>query len=206
MIISWCDANVPQAFCFGFSGLFLLQFIVVTFLEMRIIMRLFPDRYTLPALQLAPYLLGKQLCRKIGDKILRLPITETEAYCGETDTACHAHRGKTPRNAVMYEPGGIAYIYLCYGIHNLLNVVAAGAGEPEAVLIRGVEGISGPGRVTKALEIGLDLNREDYRTSDVLWLEDGPEVQYIATPRIGIGSASEEDQAQLWRFLNTSAI
>ena len=166
-------------------------------------MRLSSDCYTLPALQLAPYLIGKHLCRKIGDKIIRLPITETEAYCGETDTACHAHRGITPRNAVMYEPGGIAYIYLCYGIHNLLNVVAAGAGEPEAVLIRGVKGISGPGRVTKALDIGLDLNRVDYRTSDVLWLEDGPEMPFIATPRIGIGSASLEDQARLWRFYHS---
>jgi len=164
-------------------------------------MRLSNEIYTLSALQLAPYLLGKHLCRRLGDKIIRLPITETEAYCGETDTACHAHRGKTPRNAVMYEPGGIAYIYLCYGIHNLLNVVAASEGEPEAVLIRGVEGISGPGRVTKALEIGLDLNREDYRASNLLWLEDGAEVEFVTTPRIGIGSASEEDQARLWRFL-----
>ena len=168
---------------------------------MKVNMRLPIDCYKQPALQLAPYLIGKLLCRKIGDTIIRLPITETEAYCGVTDTACHAHRGKTPRNAVMYEPGGIAYIYLCYGIHNLLNVVAAGEGEPEAVLIRGVEGISGPGRVTKALEIEMDLNREDYRTSDLLWLEDGPALPFTTTPRIGIGSASEEDQAQLWRFL-----
>ena len=164
-------------------------------------MRIKPEIYMQPALLLAPYLLGKILCRKIGSDIIRKPITETEAYCGESDTACHAHRCKTPRNAVMYEPGGIAYIYLCYGVHNLLNVVAAGEGEPEAVLIRGVEGISGPGRVTKALAIGLDLNREDYRTSDVLWLEDGPTVEYISTPRIGIDSASEEDRGRLWRFL-----
>ena len=164
-------------------------------------MRIPQEIYKQPALQLAPYLLGKVLCRKINGEIIRKRITETEAYCGESDTACHAHRGKTPRTAVMYEPGGIAYVYLCYGIHNLLNVVAAGEGEPEAVLIRGVEGISGPGRVTKALQIGLDLNREDYTTSDKLWLEDGPKVPYIFTPRIGIDSAGEEDRAQLWRFL-----
>jgi len=139
-------------------------------------MRIPQEIYQKPALQLAPCLIGKLLCRKTGDKIIRLAITETEAYCGESDTACHAHRGKTPRNGVMYEAGGIAYIYLCYGIHNLLNVVAAKEGEPEAVLIRGVMGISGPGRVTKALEIGLDLNREDYRNVDVLWIENGPEI------------------------------
>ncbi|MCL2379038.1 MAG: DNA-3-methyladenine glycosylase [Defluviitaleaceae bacterium] len=161
------------------------------------------EDYRQPALTLAPYLIGKLLCRKIGNDIIRKPITETEAYCGESDTACHAHRGKTPRNAVMYEPGGIAYVYLCYGIHNLLNVVAAGAGEPEAVLIRGVEGISGPGRVTKALGIGLDLNRLDYTTSDILWLEDGASLPYISTPRIGIDSANEEDRGRLWRFLAT---
>ena len=164
-------------------------------------MRIPQEVYRLPALELAPYLLGKVLCRKIGDTVIRKRITETEAYCGESDTACHAHRGKTPRTAVMYEPGGIAYVYLCYGIHKLLNVVANQAGEPEAVLIRAVEGISGPGRVTKALEIGLDLNREDYTTSDALWIEDGPGLPYVTTPRIGIDSASEEDRERLWRFL-----
>ena len=79
--------------------------------------------------------------------------------------------------------------------------MAAGAGEPEAVLIRGVEGISGPGRVTKALDIGLDLNWEDYTSSDLLWLEDGPAVAFVTTPRIGIKSASEIDQGRLWRFV-----
>ena len=164
-------------------------------------MRLSLEYYKLPALQLAPLLIGKLLCRRIGERVVRLPITETEAYCGESDTACHAHRGRTPRNAVMYEPGGIAYVYLCYGIHKLLNVVTAGEGEPEAVLIHGVMGISGPGRVTKALEIGLELNREDYTTSDLLWLEEGTPLAFITTPRIGIDSASEDDRAQLWRFI-----
>jgi len=157
--------------------------------------------YKQPDVQLAPLLLGKMLCRKIGDDIIRLAITETEAYAGESDTACHARRGKTPRTAVMYEMGGIAYVYLCYGIHNLLNVVAAEAGEPEAVLIRGLEGISGPGRLTKALQIGMNFNREDLVKSDLLWLEDGPRLPHIATPRIGIDYASEEDRARLWRFV-----
>jgi len=164
-------------------------------------MRLHFEYYQQPALTLAPMLLGKVLCRRIGDEVIRRRITETEAYCGEADTACHAHRGKTPRTSVMYEPGGIAYIYLCYGIHNLLNVVAAGEGEPEAVLIRGVEGIAGPGRVTKFFQITRDLNRADYTASDALWLEDGDPLPYKTTPRIGIGYASPEDQARLWRFI-----
>jgi len=164
-------------------------------------MRLSPELYTKSAVQLAPLLLGKTLCRRINGEVIRLRITETEAYAGESDTACHAHKGKTPRTAVMYEPGGIAYIYLCYGIHNLLNVVAANESEPEAVLIRAVEGISGPGRLTKAMQIDRTLNKESFITSDTLWLEEGESLPYITTPRIGINYASEEDKAQLWRFL-----
>ena len=164
-------------------------------------MRLSPKTYNLPAIKLAPLLLGKILCRRINGEIIKLPITETESYCGETDTACHAYKGKTPRTAVLYEPGGIAYIYLCYGIHNLLNVVAANASEPECVLIRGLEGISGPGRLTKALQIDRTLNKENFLTSDALWLEEGPPLPYTATPRIGINYASEEDKARLWRFI-----
>ena len=163
-------------------------------------MRLPPEIYTKSAVQLAPLLLGKTLCRQIGGETIRLRITETEAYAGESDTACHAYKGKTPRTAVMYEPGGIAYIYLCYGIHNLLNVVAANAGEPEAVLIRGLEGIPGPGRLTKALQIDRTLNRESFITSQALWLEEGDPLPYESAPRIGIGYAREEDQARLWRF------
>ena len=159
------------------------------------------DFYRHPALELAPMLLGKILCRRVNEEITRVAITETEAYCGESDTACHAHRGKTKRTAVMYEPGGVAYVYLCYGIHHLLNVVAAAEGEPEAVLIRGVEGIIGPGRLTKALNIGMDLNREDLILSQALWLEDGPKLPYITGPRVGIGYASEADQARQWRFM-----
>ena len=183
-------------------------------------MRLLQEVYNQSAVQLAPFLLGKTLCRRINgdkssdadmryndansditDEIIRLRITETEAYAGERDTACHAHKGKTSRTAVMYEPGGIAYIYLCYGIHNLLNVVAGKTNQPEAVLIRGLEGISGPGRLTKALQIDRTLNKESFITSDTLWLEEGEALPYSTTPRIGIGYASEEDQARLWRFV-----
>lgn len=87
-------------------------------------MRINLDFYTLSAVELAPKFLGMKLCRKIGDKTIKLRITETESYFGESDTACHAHRGKTERTKILYERGGVAYVYLCYGIHNLLNVVA----------------------------------------------------------------------------------
>ena len=165
-------------------------------------MRVHPDFYTQSAVSMAPELLGKILCRRVDGEILRYRITETEAYSGQDDTACHAHRGKTPRNSVMYEAGGAVYIYLCYGIHNLLNVVSGDEGEPEAVLIRGVEGYPGPGKLTKAMRIGRELNRVNLITSDLLWLEDdGVKPQYKATPRIGIDYADERDRLRLWRFV-----
>ncbi|MCL2564277.1 MAG: DNA-3-methyladenine glycosylase [Defluviitaleaceae bacterium] len=157
--------------------------------------------YKQSAVSLAPLLLGKVLCRKIGDEIIRLKITETEAYAGEQDTACHAHKGKTARTSVMYEKGGVTYIYLCYGIHYLLNVVAADEDEPEAVLIRGLEGISGPGRLTKALQIDKTLNKVSLINSNELWLEDGAQLSYTTTPRIGINYASEEYRIKQWRFV-----
>ena len=150
---------------------------------------------------LAPQLLGKMLCRKRGRQVLRLRITETEAYYGETDTACHASRGRTPRTAVMYGDGGYAYIYLCYGMHEMFNIVSGGVGFPEAVLVRGVEGFSGPGRLTRGLAITRALNREDLTVSRQLWLEDdGAEAAFTAAPRIGIGYASARDRARRWRF------
>ena len=121
--------------------------------------RLHYDFYSKNALEAAPLLLGKILAkRQDSGGILRLRITETEAYCGEEDTACHAKAGKTARTAVMYEKGGLAYIYLCYGIHHLLNVVTGSEGEPQAILIRGVEGFDGPAKLTKALGIDKSLN------------------------------------------------
>ncbi|MCL2034887.1 MAG: DNA-3-methyladenine glycosylase [Oscillospiraceae bacterium] len=166
-------------------------------------MRIKRDFYIQPADVLAPLLLGKILCRCINGEVLRRRITETEAYVGAYDTACHAFRGKTPRNSVMYEHGGVAYVYLCYGIHHLLNVVSAQKDVPEAVLIRGVEGYPGPGKLTRALSIDRSLNGADFVTSGELWIEDdgGEPPLYAKTPRIGIDYASDEDRTRLWRFV-----
>ena len=153
---------------------------------------------------MAKALLGKTLCRKLDDgTVLRARIVETEAYFGEEDTACHASRGRTSRTEVMYLPGGFAYVYLCYGMHDMLNVVTGPANHPEAVLIRGVEGVSGPGRVTKALHITRALNRENLIESPCLWIEeeDAAAPRFKATTRIGIGYASKRDQARRWRFI-----
>lgn len=153
-----------------------------------------------PATILAPLLLGKVLCRKIGDDVLRAKITEVEAYCGQSDSACHSARGKTERTKVMWEQGGTVYVYLCYGMHNMLNIVCAGE-APEAVLIRGVEGAKGPGRVTKFLEISRLQNAIDLKTSNELWLEDAPPATTFHTgPRIGIDYAREPDKSAPLRF------
>lgn len=167
-------------------------------------MRLSSDFYTQPATLLAPKLLGKLLCRMQNGTVTRLRITETECYYGTDDTACHAHKGKTERTKVMFEAGGCAYIYLCYGMHSLLNIVTGAKDFPEAVLIRGVTGYNGPGKLTKALGIDRTLNMENLVTSGELWVEDdGAAPAYKASPRIGIGYAAEEDQQKLWRFTAT---
>ncbi len=166
-------------------------------------MRLTEQEYGCDAVTMAKALLGRVLCRRMDNgTVLRARIVETEAYFGEEDTACHAHKGRTPRTDVMYAPGGYAYIYLCYGIHNLLNVVTGPADHPEAVLIRGVEGAIGPGRVTKMLQITRALNRENLIVSKRLWIEegDGAKHRFKAPPRVGIGYASMRDQARKWRF------
>lgn len=165
-------------------------------------LRLDANIYQINALELAPKLLGMYLCRNIDGKTIKLKITETEAYCGESDTACHAHKGKTERTKVMYESGGLTYIYLCYGIHNLLNVVSGKKGDPQAVLIRGVEGFNGPGKLTKALHIDRSLNAEDLTISNLIWIEStGKTYEHYTTPRVGIDYASEEDRNQPWRFI-----
>lgn len=165
-------------------------------------MRVNQKLYRISAIDLAPKLLGMQLCRKIDDKIIKLRITETEAYFGEEDSACHAHMGKTERNKVLYEQGGVAYIYLCYGIHNLLNIVTGEKNSPQAVLIRGIEGIAGPGRLTKVLSIDRSLNEEDLINSNKLWIEDdGFHFEYKSTKRIGIDYATPEYRNKLWRFI-----
>ena len=155
-----------------------------------------------PATELAPALLGKILCRQTENGVIRLRITETECYFGEEDTACHAHHGRTPRTDIMYARGGNAYVYLCYGIHSLLNLTTGPEGHPEAVLIRGVEGIEGPGRVTKQMQIDRTLNRQPLTPEGGLWVEDDGYVPKFTTDvRVGISYADEKDREKHWRFL-----
>ena len=157
---------------------------------------------------LARWLLGKVLVASgPDDDLRRVRICEVEAYHGESDIACHASKGRTARTEVMYAAGGVWYVYLCYGIHEMLNLVTGPIDQPSAILIRGVEGISGPGRVTRALGINRRFNTQPAEPGTGLWLEDDgfivPSRAIKATPRIGVAYAGPVWAAKPWRFFYT---
>ena len=155
------------------------------------------DFFRRPCLEVARDLVGKVLV--CGDK--RLRISETEAYCGESDTACHAHKGRTKRTEVMYAEAGTIYVYLCYGMHWMLNIVTGEEDEPEAVLIRACCEAAGPGKLTKVLGITGEFNRQHICRQEALYIEDdGFRCEIATDKRVGIGYASREDQDRPWRF------
>ena len=155
---------------------------------------------------LARWLLGKHLVRRLDNGLedARM-IVETEAYNGESDLACHARAGRTGRTDVMYGAGGVWYVYLCYGIHEMLNLVVGPENWPAAILIRGVEGAVGPGRVTKTLGISRALNRAVAGEASGLWIEDRgvrvPASLVQVTARIGVDYAGPIWSAKPWRFM-----
>lgn len=165
-------------------------------------MKLTEKFYRLPATEAAPLLCGKLLCIKDENgTVSRHRITETECYFGEEDTACHAHRGRTQKTDPLYSEGGIAYVYLCYGIHNLMNIITGEKDHPEGVLIRAVEGFNGPGKLTKALGITRLHNKVSLIDSNIIWCEDDGYIPEItSSPRIGIDYAEERDRLRPWRF------
>ena len=163
--------------------------------------RLTYDFYHRPCLEVAKDLVGKVLVYN-GNQ---LRISETEAYCGETDTACHASRGRTKRNEVLYADAGTVYVYLCYGMHWMLNLITGDVDDPQGVLIRACLDAPGPGRLTKKLGIQGDVNRVSAVNSDLLWVgDDGFRCQIQTGKRVGIGYASQEDQDKPWRFIMSS--
>jgi DNA-3-methyladenine glycosylase len=155
-------------------------------------------------------ILGKVLIRKFPDGTRKEGvITETEAYLGVKDLACHAAGGRrTKRTQVMYGNAGFAYIYFVYGMHWLLNVVCSAINDPQAVLIRGLDVAPGPASLTKALEIDGSLNCADMVEKGELWIEDrGVKVKgdYIkTTPRVGIDYAKEWKDKPLRFFFENS--
>lgn len=153
---------------------------------------------------LARRLLGKFLVRRTAAGEHAWQITEVEAYHGESDRACHASKGRTGRTEVLYQPGGVWYVYLCYGVHEMLNLVTGPGGWPAAVLIRGVAGVSGPGRLTRALGITRELNGQSITRESGLFIEDRgvkvPDRRVLAGPRVGVDFAGPVWAAKPWRF------
>lgn len=156
--------------------------------------------------KIAPELLGKILVRKFKDgRVRKFLITETEAYRGRDDKACHAHKGLTKRTEVMFREGGLVYVYLIYGMYWLLNIVTGNENDASAVLIRGVQNISGPGRVGKVLQLDKTFYGEDLSTSKRIWIEDSTiNTEFKAVPRVGIDYAGEPWISKPWRFIATN--
>ncbi|MDD4199092.1 MAG: DNA-3-methyladenine glycosylase [Paludibacter sp.] len=164
--------------------------------------RLTKDFFRQDAVTLAKSLLGKTLMRAWPDgSQSRFIITETEAYLGEEDLACHASKGRTPRTEIMYAEGGALYVYIIYGMYWLLNIVSGRKDHPEAVLIRAFYEVNGPGRVGKTLQLDKSFYGEDLNRSERLWLEDAPDVTaFSSAPRIGIDYAGDHWKNIRWRF------
>jgi len=158
-----------------------------------------------PARTAAPLLLGRFLChRGKNGAVTRWRITEVEAYCGLRDRASHASKGETPRNRVMYGPPGFWYVYLCYGVHWMLNLVTGPEGYPAAILLRGVEGAVGPGRLTTALHITKTLDGKPCTRATGLWIEGPADIPIGCRrrrgPRIGVDYAGPKWAAVHYRW------
>jgi len=174
--------------------------------------------------QISKDLLGKYLCTNIRDEITKGIIVETEAYAGVTDRASHAYGGRrTNRTEIMYVNGSVAYVYLCYGIHELFNIVTNKKDVPHAILIRAVEPIdgieimlkrrkkfnvdrsltAGPGALSQALALTREHMGLSVSDKSTIWVEDKglsySKKEVIASPRVGVAYA-QEDAKLPWRF------
>ncbi|MCB9103364.1 MAG: DNA-3-methyladenine glycosylase [Anaerolineales bacterium] len=179
-----------------------------------------------PTLTVARDLLGQRLVRDLDGQRLSGLIVETEAYIGPDDTASHARMGRTDRNAIMFGPAGVAYVYFIYGMYHMLNIVTDQPDFPAAILIRALEPLTGqtamqahrqknnrplkpinltngPGKLCQALAIDRRLNHFPITQGHTLWLEPGdplPDQAIAAGPRVGIDYATPECVAAPWRF------
>ncbi len=170
--------------------------------------RLTRDFYSKDISIVAVKLLGKIIVRKFETGMeKRFRITEIEMYVGEEDLACHAAKGRTKRTEVMYSNGGCVYVYLIYGMYWLLNIVTGNKNEPQAILIRSVEGIEGPGKIGKILQLDKSFYGEDLGSSNRLWIEDdGIFFDYTMHSRINIDYAGEIWKNKLFRYKVAKAL
>jgi DNA-3-methyladenine glycosylase len=167
-------------------------------------MKLTAEFFNRDVLNVAPDLIGKIIVRKFEDgSELCLRITETEAYRGEEDKACHASKGRTPRTEVMYMTAGTIYVYLIYGMYWMFNVVAEKVDVPQAVLIRCSEEYRGPGKLSKALKLDRSFNKSDICTNlSLSIIDDGYKPKILTKKRVGIDYSGEEWASKLWRFVD----
>ena len=158
--------------------------------------------FTTDTITLAKNLIGKWIKTTINGKTQLAQISETEAYLGITDSACHTYLNKrTPRTEPMYNIGGTIYIYLCYGMHLMLNIVSKNKNEPEAVLIRAITGHNGPAKATKFLNIDKSLNNTSIlNNKSICILDDQKTYNYTSLPRVGINYATPQDHQAPLRF------
>lgn len=160
--------------------------------------------YLRPAPTVARDLLGKFLVVQRGSRGIASMITEVEAYAGPHDLACHASKGLTPRTRVMFEPGGVWYVYFIYGMYEMLNIVTGEKDYPAAVLIRGVADAKGPGRLTKYFGITQKFNCLTATRKTGLWIEDRGAIidskKIKKSPRIGVDYAGTEWAGKHYRF------
>jgi len=154
-------------------------------------------------ISLAKNLIGKWIETNIDGKVVKAQISETEAYLGINDSACHTYKGKhTVRTEPMWQEGGTIYIYLCYGLHYLLNIVSKDVDEPEAVLIRALTTANGPAKATKLLNINKSLNGKSIVNNPQIRIwDDGKTYSFTTAPRVGINYALPKDQSAKLRYI-----
>jgi DNA-3-methyladenine glycosylase len=157
--------------------------------------------FSLDVLEVAPQLPGMKIVRIINGERKEYIITEIEAYRGSEDLACHASKGRTKRTEIMYQEGGHIYMYLIYGMHWMLNIVSGPKDIPQAVLIRGLKGINGPGRVSRELAMDGSFYGENILTSQRIRIEEGisPPILF-SSPRIGVDYSGEYWSSRPWRY------
>ncbi len=155
-------------------------------------------------LDVAPDLVGKVIVRQLDDGTqTRVRITETEAYRGIEDKACHASKGVTPRTKILFDKPATIYVYICYGMHFLMNVVTEKEGTPQAVLFRCGEKFNGPAKLTKAINVDKSFNGESFIDNARIWIEDdGYKPEITTAPRVGIDYAGDEWKNKPWRFID----
>jgi len=156
-----------------------------------------------PSIEVAPDLLGSQLCFWDRRGVIRkLTISETEAYHGSDDLASHASKGRTLRNSLMFGPANHWYLYICYGVHWMLNLVTGPIDQPSAVFFRGTLEVSGPGKLTKSMGVNKQFNGLMNSPVSKLWLEKPVAIpkEIQRGPRIGVDSAGPIWSKKPYRF------